>query len=133
MQQDSNESDPNPVAIERRYTHFLKLYDSLRKEHGNLLQNTSFPKKVIMGNFSAELIAQRGLAFEEFLDYVIGIPKLKDSTHFLEFLQGDELNRACQLLDERRNELAVPILENIFRLLNKVSHCYEFLGAVEIN
>lgn len=86
-----------------------------------------------MGNFSAELIAQRGLAFEEFLDYVIGIPKLKDSTHFLEFLQGDELNRACQLLDERRNELAVPILENIFRLLNKVSHCYEFLGAVETN
>uniref|UniRef100_A0A8W7P897 Uncharacterized protein n=1 Tax=Anopheles coluzzii TaxID=1518534 RepID=A0A8W7P897_ANOCL len=33
---------------------------------------------------------------------------------------GDELRNACQLLDERRNELAVPLLENCFRLLNKI-------------
>lgn len=74
-----------------------------------------------MGNFSDELISERGLAFETFLDYVAGTTALRESPHFLTFLEEIELDQACQLLDERRNEQAVPILENCFRLLNKVS------------
>ncbi|XP_055595345.1 sorting nexin-20-like isoform X1 [Uranotaenia lowii] len=113
-------SDPHPTTIERRYTHFLKLYESLRKESPQLLQSVNFPKKVLMGNFSQELAGERSMAFESFLDYIITVPSLRDSEHFLEFLQSDELRRAGQLVDERRYELAVPILENIFRVLNKI-------------
>ncbi|XP_055637468.1 sorting nexin-21 isoform X2 [Toxorhynchites rutilus septentrionalis] len=120
VRKDGIEPDPNPTSIERRYTHFLKLYEGLRKEHPLLLQNVFFPKKVLMGNFTAELIGERSLAFETFLDHIISVPSLRDSGHFLEFLQGDELRKACQLLDERRNEFAVPILENTFRMLNKI-------------
>nr|XP_019533291.2 sorting nexin-21-like isoform X2 [Aedes albopictus] len=120
VRQDTSQPDPNPTSIERRYTHFLKLYDGLRKEHPLLVQAVSFPKKVLVGNFSAELIGERSMAFESFLDYIVSVPSLRDSDHFLEFLQGDELKRACQLLDERRNEFAVPILENTFRVLNKI-------------
>lgn len=120
VRQDTSQPDPNPTSIERRYTHFLKLYDGLRKEHPLLVQTVSFPKKVLVGNFSAELIGERSMAFESFLDYIVSVPSLRDSDHFLEFLQGDELKRACQLLDERRNEFAVPILENTFRVLNKI-------------
>lgn len=115
-------SDPNPIVtiIERRYTHFLKLYDDLRKEHPQFIQGINFPKKVLVGNFSGELIGERSEAFESLLDYIVTVPSLRDSDHFLDFLQGDELKKACQLLDERRNEFAVPILENTFRVLNKV-------------
>lgn len=117
---DGSEPDPHPTSIERRYTHFLRLYDGLRKHHSQLLQGVTFPKKVLMGNFSAELIGERSAAFESFLDYIVSVPSLRESEHFLEFLQGDELRRACQLLDERRNEFAVPMLEATFRILNKI-------------
>uniref|UniRef100_A0A182J311 Uncharacterized protein n=1 Tax=Anopheles atroparvus TaxID=41427 RepID=A0A182J311_ANOAO len=120
VRKDGPGPDPHPTSVERRYTHFLKLYEGLRKDHPAAVQTINFPKKVLMGNFSAELIADRSAAFESFLDHLVTVPLLRESEHFLEFLQGDELRNACQLLDERRNELAVPLLENCFRLLNKI-------------
>uniref|UniRef100_A0A182QF40 PX domain-containing protein n=1 Tax=Anopheles farauti TaxID=69004 RepID=A0A182QF40_9DIPT len=120
VRKDGPGPDPFPTSVERRYTHFLKLYEGLRKDHPTLVQSVNFPKKVLMGNFTAELIGERGSAFETFLDHIVTVPSLRDSDQFLEFLQGDELRNACQLLDERRNELAVPLLENCFRLLNKI-------------
>lgn len=113
-------TDSNPVTIERRYTDFLNLYETLRREHGPLLNGVIFPKKAFMGNFSSDLIAERSAGFEAFLDHIVSSSVLRESPHFLNFLQGMELTRACQLLDERRNEQAVPILEDCFRLLNKI-------------
>lgn len=112
--------DPNPTTIERRYSDFLKLYEAFKKSNSQLIANIAFPKKRIMGNFSSELIAERALAFENFLDYVNSVSSLRESEQFLAFLQDDELDKACRLLDERRNEVAVPILENVFQLVNKV-------------
>lgn len=74
----------------------------------------------MLGNFSADLIAERSSLFEIFLDYIVTVGELRDSPHFLEFLQNTELIKSCQLLDERRHEQAVPILENCFRILNKI-------------
>lgn len=113
-------ADAYPATIERRYTDFLKLFEALKRDNSQLMACVAFPKKRIMGNFTSELISERALAFENFLDYVISISALRDCEHFLSFLQDEELERACRLLDERRNEVAVPIIENIFQLLNKV-------------
>lgn len=113
-------ADANPTTIERRYTDFLKLHDGLKKEFPQLIVHVAFPKKRIIGNFNCELISERALAFENLLDYIISVPTLRDSAQFLAFLQDDELDKACRLLDERRNEVAVPILENIFQLVNKI-------------
>lgn len=47
--QDSTESrvfDPDPANVERRYTHFLDLYNGLKKEYSTLLNNIPFPRKV---------------------------------------------------------------------------------------
>lgn len=127
IRQDLTASDPHPATIERRYTHFLQLMNGLRKDFNKLMQPIQFPKKVIMGNFTSDLISERSAAFETFLDYVVASADLRESAHFLHFLQGIELAKACQLLDERRNEQAVPILENCFRLLNKVTFIYNLL------
>lgn len=120
VRQDSSTMDEQPAKIERRYTDFRDLYQCLKRELPNELASVNFPSKVLMGNFSAELIAERSAAFETFLTHIARNTKLRDSEAFLRFLQHDELTRACQYLDERRNEMAIPILENCFRLLNKI-------------
>lgn len=121
IRQDSTQStDSNPVTIERRYTDFLRLYDGLRAEHSTEMYAIPFPKKAFLGNFSSALIAERSAAFEALLDHIISTVELRESPDFLQFLRDIELTKACRLLDERRNELAVPILENCFRLLNKI-------------
>lgn len=114
----STQADKSPAIIERRYTDFLKLYEALKKENLPLLANVAFPKKRILGNFTSDLISERALAFENFLDYCVSIPALRDSPSFLSFLQDDDLNRAAKNIDERRNEAAVPILENCFQLVS---------------
>lgn len=43
---DSRVSDPEPANVERRYTHFLDLYNGLKKEFPALLSTVSFPRKV---------------------------------------------------------------------------------------
>lgn len=119
-QESTQSTDSNPVTIERRYTDFLRLYDGLRAEHSTQMTTIPFPKKAFIGNFSSALIAERSTAFEALLDHIVGSPDLRESIHFLEFLRDSELTKACRLLDERRNEMAVPILEDCFRLLNKI-------------
>ncbi|XP_055295359.1 sorting nexin-21 [Sitodiplosis mosellana] len=121
IRQDSNRiTDANPVTIERRYTDFLKLYDGLRTEYSAAMNTIPFPKKAFLGNFSSALIAERSAAFEALLDHIMSVSDLRESPTFLEFLRDIELTKACRLLDERRNELAIPILEDCFRLLNKI-------------
>ncbi|XP_030561846.1 sorting nexin-20 [Drosophila novamexicana] len=120
VRQDSSIMDEQPVKIERRYTDFRELYQCLKRQHPNELSNINFPSKVLVGNFSTELIAERSAAFTMFLTHVASQPKLRDLDAFLNFLQHEELTQACQYLDERRNEMAIPILENCFRLLNKI-------------
>lgn len=107
-------------SIFRRYTDFLQLYEGLRKDYGSLMQAVVFPKKCFMGNFSTEVVEERVLLFTDFLLAIMDRGELRDSSHFLRFLQDPELQRACRLLDERRSEEALPILENCFVLLNKV-------------
>lgn len=121
IRQDSTQStDSNPVTIERRYTDFLRLYDGLRDETSAQMTTIPFPKKAFIGNFSSALIAERSTAFEALLDHIMSSSDLRESSHFLQFLRDIELTKACRLLDERRNEMAVPILEDCFRLLNKI-------------
>ncbi|XP_013107664.1 sorting nexin-20 isoform X1 [Stomoxys calcitrans] len=114
-----NSMDQQPATIERRYTDFRDMFQSLKRDHPQEMANIDFPNKVLMGNFSASLIADRGLAFEELLTHIVRNSVLRNSTIFLDFLQDNELSKACQLLDER-NDACISLLENTFMLLNKI-------------
>ncbi|XP_037927706.1 sorting nexin-20 [Teleopsis dalmanni] len=120
VRQDSSVIDPNPATIKRRYTDFRNLYMNLKKDYPNEMSTIYFPNKVLVGNFSSGLIAERSTAFEVFLTHVAGHTMLRETPAFLHFLQDNELTKACQYLDERRNENAVPLLEDCFRMLNKI-------------
>ncbi|XP_037297766.1 sorting nexin-20 [Manduca sexta] len=131
VRQNSKEFDNDPVCVERRYTHFLDLYNGLKKEHPDLLNNVSFPRKMVMGNFDPEQISARCIAFEKLLKLVSSDYRLRDCPAAIAFFQDIELNEARKLIngpvkESTENEhdckldVALSVLETSFKLLNKV-------------
>ncbi|KAJ3655187.1 hypothetical protein Zmor_014324 [Zophobas morio] len=116
----SGNDDLSPSVIERRYTHFLNLYNALKKEQPQLMANIIFPKKVLMGNFDNELISTRSTGFESLLKHISTESKLRSSKALLDFLQSVELEKAKSYLEKNDFLQALPLLENNFKLLNKV-------------
>lgn len=110
----------NPVIIERRYTHFLKLYTTLRDAYPELMSSVIFPKKALVGNFDDKLINARGTSFENLLIYITEESRLLYSVAFTSFLQDVELQQAKSLMESKRYDLAIPLLETNFRILSKV-------------
>lgn len=116
----SGNDDLSPSAIERRYTQFFNLYNSLKKDFPTLMANMVFPKKVLTGNFDSKLISTRITAFESVLKHISSESKLRTSKAMQIFLQEPELSRVKELLDEKNYNEAYEILEQSFKLLNKV-------------
>ncbi|XP_044750920.1 sorting nexin-20 [Coccinella septempunctata] len=112
--------DLSPSLIERRYTHFLSLYNSLKTEYPEMMLSIEFPKKVFLGNFDNSLISSRSTGFETLLKHVSSNTKLRNSKSLLVFLQEPELTKAKDLLEKKEFNNAFPVLESIFLLLNKV-------------
>ncbi|XP_026327431.1 sorting nexin-20 isoform X2 [Hyposmocoma kahamanoa] len=123
VRQDNKESrlfDPDPANVERRYTHFLDLYNGLKKDHASLLSGIAFPRKIMMGNFEPNLISNRCSAFESLLDLIANESRLRESPAAISFFQDIELSEARRLIDENKFDQALSVLETSFRLLNKV-------------
>lgn len=116
----SGKDDSCPSVIERRYTDFLNFYMALKAEHPTLLASITFPKKVLLGNFENKLISERSTGFQALLKHVTQNSKLRGSVALLNFLQNVELYRVKSILAEKQFSEALPLLENNFRLLNKV-------------
>ena len=63
--------EPQPAVIERRYNDFCFIYECiLRSFHPSVLGDFQFPKKVLLGNFKAEVISERTDAFHKFLNLI---------------------------------------------------------------
>ncbi|XP_028170224.1 sorting nexin-20 [Ostrinia furnacalis] len=123
VRQDNKEStvyDPDPANVERRYTHFLDLYNGLKKDCPALLNNVSFPRKIVVGNFEPNLISTRCTAFETLLQLISGESRLRDCPASINFFQNIELIEARKLIEEKKFDQALSILETSFKLLNKV-------------
>lgn len=51
--------DARPAVIERRYNDFCFIYECILKSfHPSILGDFMFPKKVLLGNFKAEVISE---------------------------------------------------------------------------
>lgn len=116
----SGKEDSCPSTIERRYTHFYNLYNDLKSEFPQLIASVSFPKKVLLGNFDNKLISERSTGFEVLLKHISNESKLRSSRALLKFLQDTELEKIKTILEQKQFSDAYPLLENNFRLLNKV-------------
>lgn len=116
----SGKEDSCPSTIERRYTHFYNLYNDLKAEFPQQMSSIAFPKKVLLGNFDNKLISERSTSFEALLKHISNESKLRNSNSLLRFLQDVELEKIRTILKQKNFSEAYPLLENNFRLLNKV-------------
>jgi hypothetical protein len=113
--------DTNPAVIERRYNDFCSLYERiLRTFHPSILGDFQFPKKVLIGNFKAEVITERTDAFHKFLNLIAVCDKLLYSDYFHAFLCSDEQNEAVSYIKLGRYSDAAPLLETIFYVREKL-------------
>ncbi|XP_063359045.1 sorting nexin-20 [Cydia amplana] len=120
VRQDISRLDPDPVNVERRYTHFLDLYNGLKKDFPTILSTISFPRKMVVGNFDPNLITARATAFEALLKLISEESRLRESPAAIAFFHDVELAEARQLMLEGSHDMALSVLETSFRLLNKV-------------
>ena len=89
----------HPAVISRRYNDFCYLYERiLCTFHPSILGEFQFPKKVLIGNFKAEVITERTDAFHKFLNMIAQNDKLLYSDYFHAFLCSDEQNEAVSYI-----------------------------------
>ena len=70
--------DKHPAVICRRYNDFCYLYERiLCTFHPSILGEFQFPKKVLIGNFKAEVITERTDAFHKFLNLIAQNDKVR--------------------------------------------------------
>jgi len=112
--------DRSPAVIERRYSEFRNLYSGLKRRHPEVMQDTVFPKKTVLGNFKAEVIMNRSKLFEELLLHVYAVERLRISSDFADFLYNRDIKEAHDHLRRAKYDDALPILENAFFLQEKL-------------
>lgn len=112
--------ETRPAVIDRRYSDFLHLYQSLRKRFPRLLTDFPFPKKTLVGNFTPEVITERSVSFQHLLTYCLSIRELRTTQEFGEFLFHPELKEAQKKLKALEFEDVSNILENVFFIQEKL-------------
>lgn len=109
-----------PGVLERRYSDFLALYNGLKKKYPTILHDFPFPRKTLLGNFTAEVITERSVAFQHLLAYAFSLKDVRLSSELAEFLYDRELQEAHRLMKIGQFEDAAIILENAFFVQEKV-------------
>ncbi len=114
-------NDAHSAVIERRYSDFVFVYENILKNfHPSILGDFMFPKKVLIGNFKAEVITERTEAFHRFLNLIANCDNLLYSEYFYSFLSSEEHNEAVSHIKLGRFEEAVPLLESLFAVQERL-------------
>ncbi|KAG8565518.1 hypothetical protein GDO81_012887 [Engystomops pustulosus] len=116
----SGQYDPSPTYITCRYSDLERLRKSLRSRYPDEMSSVSFPHKRLRKNFTAETIAKRSRAFEQFLCYVSSVPTLRQSPEFLGFFYLRDMQKAQHLTCTGLYQLALPLWMNCWRLQEKL-------------
>ena len=115
--------DRTPVTITRRYSDFDKLNTLLRRRFQRQLSTISFPKKMVMGNFKAETVAQRSRGFEQYLTHLFSLDAVRLSSEFGEFFYEDSMRKGYDNLVGGRYDDAIPSLQNVVNVEKKILGC----------
>ncbi|XP_034535307.1 sorting nexin-21-like [Notolabrus celidotus] len=96
----SGGSDKTPAIITRRYSDFQRLHATLRRNHGDQMERVCFPRKKLRSNFTAETIAKRSRAFEQYLSHLCSLPALRGALCVRQFFYLSDLQTAQLLIRE---------------------------------
>ncbi|NXU93344.1 SNX21 protein, partial [Xiphorhynchus elegans] len=119
----SGQFDKAPAAIARRYSDFEQLNRRLRCRFGCDMAGVAFPRKRLRRNFTAETIAKRSRAFEQFLSHLHSIDEIRRSPEFLEFFFLPDLRAAQRLTCTGMYREALATWANAYRLQDRLGVC----------
>ncbi|NXT36080.1 SNX21 protein, partial [Pelecanoides urinatrix] len=119
----SGRFDKAPAAIARRYSDFERLNRRLRCRFGCDMAGVAFPRKRLRRNFTAETIAKRSRAFEQFLSHLHSIAEIRRSPEFLEFFFLQDLQAAQRLTCTGMYREALATWANAYRLQDRLGVC----------
>ncbi|XP_074865025.1 sorting nexin-20 [Carettochelys insculpta] len=113
--------DANKTVIERRYSDFEKLHKNLLKDFNEEMEDVTFPKKTLTGNFTDEMINERKLAFRDYLGVLYSMKYVRRSKKFIDFLTRPELEEAYGCLRGGQYTKALEILVHVIALQEKLT------------
>ncbi|XP_043984360.1 sorting nexin-21 [Gambusia affinis] len=116
----SGGSDKMPAVITRRYSDFQRLHATLRRNYGNQMERVSFPRKKLRRNFTAETIAKRSRAFEQYLSHLCSLPDLRGAPSVRQFFYLNDLQAGQLLIRAEHFQEALGPLLNAKRLQHKL-------------
>lgn len=112
--------ETQPGVLERRYSDFLNLYQIFKKRYPSLLSDFPFPKKALLGNFTADIITERSVAFQHFLAFSYSVRELRQSIELAEFLYNREIQEAHNMMKLGQFEDSSVLLENVYFVQEKI-------------
>lgn len=116
----SGGSDKTPAIITRRYSDFQRLHATLRRNHGDQMERVCFPRKKLRRNFTAETIAKRSRAFEQYLSHLCSLSALRGALCVRHFFYLSDLQAGQLLIRVGRYQEALGPLLNAKRLQHKL-------------
>lgn len=116
----SGGSDKTPAIITRRYSDFQRLHATLRRNHGDQMERVCFPRKKLRRNFTAETIAKRSRAFEQYLSHLCSLSALRGALCVRQFFYLSDLQTGQLLIRVGRYQEALGPLLNAKRLQHKL-------------
>ncbi|XP_071616335.1 sorting nexin-21 isoform X3 [Heliangelus exortis] len=119
----SGRFDKAPAIITRRYSDFERLNHRLRYRFSCDMAGVAFPRKRLRRNFTAETIAKRSRAFEQFLSHLHSIAEIRRSPEFLEFFFLQDLRAAQRLTCTGMYREALATWANAYRLQDRLGVC----------
>ncbi|KAL0594907.1 Sorting nexin-21 [Plecturocebus cupreus] len=108
--------DRQPAQISRRYSDFERLHRNLQRQFRGPMAAISFPRKRLRRNFTAETIARRSRAFEQFLGHLQAVPELRHAPDLQDFFVLPELRRAQSLTCTGLYREALALWANAWQL-----------------
>ncbi|XP_042339225.1 sorting nexin-20-like, partial [Plectropomus leopardus] len=116
----SGSFDSHRVSVERRYSDFSRFHHKLQEEFSEELEEVALPRKLLSGNFSPEIIAERRLALQDYLAKLYGVRCIRHSPHFPTFFTEQEQRRAHGLLRAGQFRPAAEQLQKVFEVEEKL-------------
>ncbi|KAM6928742.1 sorting nexin-21 [Lycodopsis pacificus] len=116
----SGGSDKTPAVITHRYSDFQRLHAALRHNHRDQMERVCFPRKKLRRNFTAETIAKRSRAFEQYLSHLCSLSALRGALCVRQFFYLTDLQTGQLLIRVGRFQEALGPLLNAKRLQHKL-------------
>ncbi|XP_075993535.1 sorting nexin-21 isoform X2 [Genypterus blacodes] len=112
--------DRSPAVITRRYSDFQRLHATLRRDHADQMERICFPRKKLRRNFTAETIAKRSRAFEQYLSHLCSLAGLRGALCVRHFFYLSDLQSSQLFIREGCYHDALAPLLNAKRLQVKL-------------